>query len=82
MWIDFSSNEIDAPLMSWILPLWNIVPMDKKVLPCTAAAATSYISRFLFMRRAFEACLHANYSSVDITTSLLFFGIYFESRLA
>ena len=31
MWIDFSSNEIDAPLMSWLIPLWGIWPYDKKV---------------------------------------------------
>jgi hypothetical protein len=30
MWIDYSSNEIDAPLSSWILPLWGVWPYDKK----------------------------------------------------
>eukprot|EP01024_Parvocaulis_polyphysoides_P017362 TRINITY_DN1767_c0_g2_i1.p1 TRINITY_DN1767_c0_g2~~TRINITY_DN1767_c0_g2_i1.p1 ORF type:complete len:445 (-),score=82.69 TRINITY_DN1767_c0_g2_i1:181-1371(-) len=29
-WIDFSTNEIDAPLMSWIFPLMGFWPYDKK----------------------------------------------------
>ena len=31
-WIDFSTNEIDGPLCSWIYPLFGYVPYDKKVL--------------------------------------------------
>jgi hypothetical protein len=30
MWIDYSSNEIDAPMSSWIYPLLGIWPFDKK----------------------------------------------------
>ena len=30
-WIEFSTHEIDAPLMSWVLPVWGYLPYDKKV---------------------------------------------------
>jgi hypothetical protein len=30
MWIDYSSNEIDAPMSSWLYPLMGIWPFDKK----------------------------------------------------
>lgn len=30
-WIDSISNDVDAPLMSWILPLMGIWSYDKKV---------------------------------------------------
>ena len=30
-WIDFATNELDAPLMSWVLPLAHVWPYDAKV---------------------------------------------------
>ena len=30
MWIDYSSNEIDGPMSTWIYPLLGIWPFDKK----------------------------------------------------
>jgi elongation factor 1-gamma len=29
-WIDYSTNEVDAPLMSWALPYYGHLPYDKK----------------------------------------------------
>ena len=37
-WIDYSTCEIDAPLMSWLLPLMHIMDFNKQVLsshPCS-----------------------------------------------
>ena len=31
MWIDWSTNEVDGPLSSWIYPLFGYMPYDKKV---------------------------------------------------
>lgn len=31
-WIDFTTTELDSPLLSWILPLLGHWPYDKKVL--------------------------------------------------
>lgn len=31
MWIDWSTNEVDGPLSSWIYPLLGYFPYDKKV---------------------------------------------------
>jgi hypothetical protein len=39
-WIDFSTNEVDAPLMSWALPYFGHLPYDKKVCMPSAAACT------------------------------------------
>ena len=30
-WIDFTTTELDAPLLSWILPILGHWPYDKKV---------------------------------------------------
>ena len=30
-WIDFTTTELDSPLLSWILPLLGHWPYDKKV---------------------------------------------------
>ena len=35
-WIDFTTTELDAPLLSWILPLLGHWPYDKKVLQSRA----------------------------------------------
>jgi len=32
-WIDFTTTELDAPLLSWILPILGHWPYDKKVPP-------------------------------------------------
>lgn len=37
-WIDFSTNEIDGPLLSWILPHFGMLPYDKKVRSCSELA--------------------------------------------
>ena len=31
MWIDYSTNEIDNPLSSWLYPVLGYYPYDKKV---------------------------------------------------
>lgn len=45
MWIDYSSNEIDAPLASWIYPLWGLWPYDKKARAAAAADVRSIVWR-------------------------------------
>lgn len=30
-WIDYSTTEIDIPLLSWVYPYGGIAPYDKKV---------------------------------------------------
>lgn len=32
-WIDFTTTELDAPLLSWILPILGHWPYDKKARP-------------------------------------------------
>jgi hypothetical protein len=49
MWIDYSSNEIDGPMSTWIYPLLGIWPYDKKARRGArrrpSAAARSYAHR-------------------------------------
>ena len=49
MWIDYSSNEIDGPMSSWIYPLLGIWPFDKKA---RARRARRLSRRLLTRRRA------------------------------
>ena len=39
-WIDFTTTELDAPLLSWVLPILGHWPYDKKVQlpPCVNVA--------------------------------------------
>jgi hypothetical protein len=30
MWVDYSTNEIDNPLSSWLYPILGYYPYDKK----------------------------------------------------
>ena len=41
-WIDFSTLELDAPLLSWFLPLAGFLEYNKKVL---VSAAHSVLAR-------------------------------------
>lgn len=43
-WIDFVSNEIDAPLLSWVLPLLGYGPYDKKKETAAIAAVKSALT--------------------------------------
>jgi len=51
MWIDWSTNEVDGPLSSWIYPLFGYLPYDKKARPDPAAAATRAQSSLACRRR-------------------------------
>ena len=38
-WIDFTTQEIDAPMLSWFLPIMGFMEYNKKVPGCTPCAS-------------------------------------------
>ena len=45
MWIDWSTNEVDGPLSSWIYPLFGWFPYDKKVSADRGGGASPLLTR-------------------------------------
>ena len=41
-WIDFSTLELDAPLLSWFLPLAGFLEYNKKVFPSCPASVSQH----------------------------------------
>ena len=56
-WIDFTTTELDAPLLSWVLPLLGHWPYDKKVMlhaqHCNRTFHEGSSSTLLWLRQAY-----------------------------
>lgn len=72
-WIDFSSNEIDAPLNSWVLPLVGLMPYDKKK---EQAAITAIKDSLCILNDYLENCTYLVGNSISLADIITTCNLY------